>query len=427
MQTNSPHPDAGSNDDSRRAPGPSTLAVHAGEDRQKCAHAITDPLFLASTYTFADTQSVIDFIEQKQPREEYGRYGNPTEKVVERKLAALEGGETALLYSSGMAAFVGLLMAKLQAGDEVLFFDECYHRSREFCSKYLARFGVVTHQVKACDYDALEAAITPKTRLLVSESPTNPHLSVVDLARFASIGKRRGIETMIDATLATPYNLQPLRSGIDYVLHSATKYLAGHNDLLAGVLVGSAEKMEDVRKLRGVMGAINSPHNIHLLQRGLKTFELRMQRHNENGLAVAQFLANHPRIERVYYPGLSSHPYYELACQTMRGFGGLVTFLVRDADWRQTADVVDAVKIPRIGPSLGGVESLIEQPLVMSYYETPPADRKRYGIADNMIRLACGIENAADLIADLAQALDQASGIRLQVSGPKRQTVNVEQ
>ena len=409
MENNSPHPQGGSSDNS--SPGPSTVAVHAGEERQKHGNSITEPIFVASTYTFADTQSVIDFIEQKQPREEYGRYGNPTEKVVERKLAALEGGEAALLYSSGMAAFVGLLMARVQAGDEVLFFDECYHRSREFCSKYLARFGVVTHQVKACDYDALEAAITPKTRLLVSESPTNPHLSIVDMERFAAIGKSRGIETMIDATLATPYNLQPLRAGIDYVLHSATKYLGGHNDLLAGVLVGSTAKLEDVRKLRGVMGAINAPHNIHLLLRGLKTFELRLQRHNENGLAVAQFLANHPRVERVYYPGLSCHPYYELAKQTMRGFGGLITFLVKDADWRETADVVDAVKIPRIGPSLGGVESLIEQPLVMSYYETPPADRKRYGIPDNMIRLACGIENAADLTADLEQALAKAASV----------------
>jgi cystathionine gamma-synthase len=400
MQNNSPRPDDRSKDQPRPAPGPSTLAVHAGEDRQKYANSITDPIFLASTYTFADTQSVIDFIEQKLPREEYGRYGNPTEKVVERKLAALEGGESALLFASGMAAFVGLLMAKLQAGDEVLFFDECYHRSREFCSKHLARFGVVTHQVKACDYDALEAAITPKTRLLVSESPTNPHLSVVDMQRFAALGKRHGIETLIDATLATPYNLQPLRAGIDYVLHSATKYLGGHNDLLAGVLVGSTAKLEDVRKLRGVMGAINSPHNLYLLQRGLKTFELRMQRHNENGLAVAEFLANHPRVERVYYPGLAAHPYHELARQTMRGFGGLITFLVKDADWRETADVVDAVKIPRIGPSLGGVESLIER---RARYEGDAAV-----VGPTLCRASIGLEHVDDLWADLDTALRAA-------------------
>ncbi|HJT31039.1 MAG TPA: aminotransferase class I/II-fold pyridoxal phosphate-dependent enzyme [Pirellulales bacterium] len=385
----------------------STVAIHAGEDRQKPANAISDPIFCSSTYTFADTQAVIDFIEQKQPREEYGRYGNPSEKVVERKLAAMEGGEAALLFSTGMAAIVGLLMAKLSAGDEVVFFDECYHRSREFCAKHLSRFGVVTRQVRACDYDAMQAAITPKTRLLISESPTNPHLSVVDLERFAAIGRRSGIETLIDATLATPYNARPLASGIDYVLHSATKYLGGHNDLLAGVLIGAEQKIEPVRKLRGIMGAINSPHNIHLLLRGLKTFELRMERHNANGLAVARYLAEHPKIEKVYYPGLETHPHYEVARRTMRGFGGLVTFLVRDADWRRTANVVDAVRIPRIGPSLGGVESLIEQPLVMSYYEYSAEDRQRFGIPDNMIRLACGIENPEDLMADLAQALEK--------------------
>lgn len=389
----------------KRRLGESTLAVHAGEAHQKVADSITDPIVCASTFTFANTQAIIDYIEEKQPREEYGRYGNPGEKVVERKLAELEGGEEALLFASGMAAIVGLLMTKLNAGDEVVFFDECYHRSREFCSKHLARYGVVTRQVKACDYDAMEAAINDRTKLLVSESPTNPHLSIVDLERFAAIGKRRGVETLIDATLATPYNVRPLEYGVDYVLHSATKYLAGHNDLLAGVIIGSKEQMEPVRNLRGIMGAISSAHNIYLLERGLKTFGLRMQQQNANGQAVAEFLASHPRIERVYYPGIESHTYHEVAKRTMRGFGGLVTFLVKDADWRATANIVDAAMIPRIAPSLGGVESLIEQPLVMSYYECSPEDRRRFGIPDNMIRYSCGIEDAADLIADLEQAL----------------------
>jgi cystathionine gamma-synthase len=387
----------------------STLSVHGGELRTKPGDSITDPIFCASTYTFRNTQAVIDYIEQQQPREEYGRYGNPGERVAERKLAALEGGEAAVLFSSGMAAIVGLLMAKLNAGDEVIFFDECYHRSREFCAKHLSRFGVKTVQVRACDYDAMEAAITPRTRLLISESPTNPHLSIVDLDRFAQIGIDHGVETLIDATLATPYNLRPIEYGVDYVLHSVTKYLAGHNDLLAGVVVGSAEKLEPVRNLRGIMGAVNSPQNCYLLTRGLKTFELRMQRHNENGQRVAEFLEAHPRIEKVYYPGLESHAYHDIARRQMRGFGGLVTFLVRDADWRATANIVDAVRIPRIAPSLGGVESLIEQPLVMSYYQCTPEERRRYGIPDNMIRLSCGIENPEDLIADLAQALDSTA------------------
>ena len=392
-----------------QAPQFSTLSVHAGELRQKLGDSITDPIFCASTYTFADTQSVIDYIEDEQPREEYGRYGNPGERVAERKLAALEGGETAVLFSSGMAAIVGLLMAKLNAGDEVIFFDECYHRSREFCSKHLSRFSVKTVQVRACDYDAMEAAITPKTRLLISESPTNPHLSIVDLDRFAQIGVDHGLETFIDATLATPYNLRPIEYGVDYVLHSVTKYLAGHNDLLAGVVIGSAKKMEPVRNLRGIMGAVNSPQNCYLLERGLKTFALRMQQHNENGQRVAEFLETHPRIEKVYYPGLASHTYHDVARRQMRGFGGLVTFLIKGADWRATADIVDAVRIPRIAPSLGGVESLIEQPLVMSYYQCTAEDRRAYGIADNMIRLSCGVENADDLIADLAQALDSTA------------------
>ena len=383
-----------------------TLSVHAGEARQKLADAITDPIVCASTYTFSSTQAVIDFIEQNQQREEYGRYGNPNERVVERKLAALEGGEEALVYATGMAAIVGLLMAKLNAGDEIVFFDQCYHRSREFCFKHLSRFGVVTHQVATGDFEAMERAITSKTRMLVSESPTNPQLSVIDLERFVDLARRHQVETLIDATLATPYNLQPLAFGVDYVLHSATKYLAGHNDLLAGVIVGSREKMESVRHLRGIMGGINSPHNLYLLERGLKTFALRMQQHNRNGQAIAEFLTGHPRVEKVFYPGLATHPTHAIAARTMRGYGGLVTFLLKDADWRATAKVIDSVRIPRIGPSLGGVESLIEQPMVMSYFSYAPEERVRFGIPDNMIRLACGIEDTNDLIDDLKQGLE---------------------
>ena len=385
--------------------GPSTSAVHAGEARQKPGFSITDPIFAASTYTFPDTQSIIDFIEEKQPREEYGRYGNPSERVVEDKLAAIEGGEAAVLFASGMGSLVGLLMAHLNAGEEIVFFDECYHRSREFCRKHLTRFGVSFREVPTCDYAAMEAAITPRTKFIVSESPTNPHLSVVDIERFADIGRRHGVLTLIDATLCTPYNLKPLEAGVDFVLHSATKYLGGHNDLLAGVVIGSKERMEPVRHLRGIMGGVNSPHNAYLLERGLKTFALRMERHNANGLAIARFLEKHPRVERVLYPGLESHPFHDIAVRTMRGYGGLVTFFIKDADWRQTAAVIDAVKIPRIGPSLGGVESLIEQPMVMSYWNYSPADRATFRITDNMVRLACGIEDAADLIADLAHAL----------------------
>ncbi|NNE01220.1 MAG: aminotransferase class I/II-fold pyridoxal phosphate-dependent enzyme [Pirellulaceae bacterium] len=385
--------------------GLSTHCVHAGERRQKSEGSITAPIFTASTYTFESTETLLRFVQGKEQREEYGRYGTPNEKSVEGKLAALEGADEAILYSSGMAAIVGLLMSKLNSGDEIIFFDQCYHRSREFCAKHLARFGVVTHQVKTGDFAAMEAAINENTKMLVSESPTNPHLTVVDLEKFAAVGKANEVETLIDATLATPYNIKPLDYGVDYVLHSATKYLGGHNDLLAGVICGRKEQLESVRSLRGILGSVNSSHNLYLLERGLKTFELRMQRHNENGMRIAQFLEDHPRVDCVYYPGLASHPSHAIATSQMRGFGGLVTFTVKDADWQETSRVVDAARIPRIAPSLGGVESLIEQPLVMSYYHCTPEERQRFGIDDNMIRMSCGIENVDDLIADLKQAL----------------------
>ena len=400
-----PRQDSPSQPKVKRA-GLSTTSVHAGEARRKPNDAITDSICCSSTFTFESTQSIIDYIQQKQDREEYGRYGNPNEKVVERKLAALDSAEDAIIYSSGMAAIVGLLIAKLSAGDEIVIFDQCYHRSREFCAKHLSRFGIVTHQVETGNYAAMDAAINARTKLLISESPTNPHLSVIDLEQFVDLGKTHQVETLIDATLATPYNIRPIEFGVDYVWHSATKYMGGHNDLLAGVICGSKEKLECVRKMRGILGGINSPHNMYLLERGLKTFALRMERHNENGQRVAEFLEAHPRIERVYYPGLKSHPSHEVAKRTMKGFGGLITFLVRDADWKQTADIIDACTIPKIAPSLGGVESLIEQPYVMSYFDYSPEDRKRFGISDNMIRMACGIEDSADLIADLKQALE---------------------
>lgn len=401
-----PEPDSDSTNHLRvHEYGFSTVAVHAGEHRQKAVNSLTDPIVCTSTYSFKDTQSVIDYIEEDQTRGEYGRYGNPNEQVVERKLAHLDGAEEAILYSSGMSALVGLLLAKLGQGDEVVFFDECYHRSREFCTKQLSRYGVVTRQVPTGDFEAMRNAINSNTKLLISELPTNPHLSIFDVEKFALLGKQKGVETLIDATLATPYNIRPLEFGVDYVLHSATKYLGGHNDLLAGVVVGSKEQLAEARQLRGVVGAINSAHNCYLLERGLKTFELRMQRHNENGDAVAHFLNRHPRVEQVYYPGLKSHPNHHIAKSTMNGFGGLVTFTIKDANWRETADVVDRSQLARIAPSLGGVESLIEQPLVMSYYKCTPEERQRFGIPDNMIRLACGIENSQDLINDLEQAL----------------------
>jgi cystathionine gamma-synthase len=260
--------------------------------------------------------------------------------------------------------------------------------------------------VPAGDYEALEDAIRPTTRVLLSESPTNPYNRVLNLERFAAIGRRHRVKTVIDATFATPYNVRPLEWGVDLVMHSATKYLGGHNDLLAGAVLGSREIVDAVRSLQGITGAIIDPFAAYLLIRGLKTFALRMERQNSNAQALAEFLEADPRITAVHYPGLATHREHDVAKRQMRGFGGVVSFEVR-GDLDAASRVVDACTIPHLAVSLGGVESLIEQPAIMSFYELTTEERLEVGIKDNLIRYSVGIEDADDLIADLAQALDR--------------------
>lgn len=391
-----------------RALGPSTIAVHGGEPRPKPAHALTTPIVQTATYTFADTRELCDHFEgRRSERVEYGRYGNPTQRVAEQKLAALEGAEDCLLFSSGMAAITTTLFAMLSRGGHVVVTDDSYRRTRQFLLQVLSRFGIETSVVPAGDYEALEDAIRPTTRILLSESPTNPYNYVLDLERFAAIGRRHRVKTIIDATFATPYNVRPLGYGVDVVIHSATKYLGGHNDLLAGAVLGSRNIVDGIRALQAVTGAVPDPFAAYLLLRGLKTFALRIARQNENAQALAEFLASHPKVAAVHYPGLKTHPHHEVARRQMRGFGGVVSFEVA-GDLATASRVVDACRIPCIAPSLGGVESLIEQPALMSFYELTTEERLQLGIKDNLIRYAVGIEDAEDLIADLGQALAQA-------------------
>lgn len=383
-----------------------TTAVHGGEDRQKLGDGIVDAIVPASTFTFPNTAAILDFLHEHPERDEYVRYSHYNQRVVEKKLAALDGGEDALVFTSGMSAITALLLSKLSCGDEVIVFDECYHRTRQFCVERLGKLGIVTHRVAMGDYDALKAAFSAKTRLIFSESPTNPHLSVVDLGRVKRLVEESAlpIEIAIDTTIATPINYRPLLHGADYVIHSATKYMGGHNDLLAGVLVGAQNKLEDIRALRGLLGTIPAAQTCYQLQRGLKTLALRVAQQNRTGLKVAEFLEEHPKVKKVYYPGLPSHSYHDLAKELFSGYGGLVTFII-DGTPEQTSAVIDKVQLARIGPSLGGVETLIEQPYIMSYYRLTKEQRQAVGIDDSMIRLAVGIEDTDDLIADLRQAL----------------------
>lgn len=392
-------------------PGSSTLSVHGGARRFNSYHAITEPIIQTATYTFKDTADLRNFMDARMwgladGRTEYGRYGNPTVESVEERLAVLEGAERAILFSSGMAAITTVLLAILSNGSHVVMTDDCYRRTRQFCLTFLKRLGIKCTVTPMGDYEALEAAITPQTRLLISESPTNPYLRCLDLNQFAEIGRRNRVKTLVDATFATPLNIRPLEWGVDLVVHSATKYLGGHNDLLAGVVAGEAGLIASLRQSLGVMGAIADPHSAALLMRGLKTLGLRISRQNENGKAVSEFLQNHPKVERVWYPGLKSHPDYAVAAQQMRGFGGVVSFTIK-GDLELTSRFVDSVRIPIIAASLGGVESLIEQPAIMSYYELSSEERLKVGISDNLVRLALGIEDTQDLIADLDQALNK--------------------
>jgi cystathionine gamma-synthase len=391
--------------------GDSTCAVHAGAQREKPYHALIEPLVQTATYTFRNSEEVIAYQEAHTrglptDRLEYGRYGNPTVAACEARLAALEGAEAAVQFASGMAAVTTTLLALLPAGSHLVMTDDCYRRTRQFCLEFLPRFGIQTSVVPMGDYEALEAAIRPETRLLLSETPTNPYLRVLDVERFAEIARRHGLISVVDSTFATPINLRPLEWGVDLVIHSATKYLGGHNDLLAGFVAGKQEWVTPVREANNIIGATPDPHNAYLLLRGLKTLSLRVARHNENGQRVAEFLASHPQVEYVWYPGLPSHPDHAVARAQMKGFGGVVSFTVRGDLWR-TARFIDLLQIPYISPSLGGSESLVIQPALMSYYDVPPEQRRRLGIRDNLVRLSLGIEDAEDLIADLRQALDR--------------------
>ncbi len=395
--------------DKSPAQRPDTKAVHAGEAKHKPYGSLTTPIVQTSTYAFQDTADLVAHMRRKEQgleplRGEYGRYGNPTQEVVESKMAELEGGARALAFSSGMAAVTCTLLTFLSAGDHLILTSDCYRKTRQFALQFLSRLGISCTLVQPDDLGGLGAAITPQTRMILTEAPTNPFLRVVDIPRVAEIARQAGVLTVIDATFGTPYNLKPLSLGIDLVTHSATKYLGGHNDLLAGVVIGSADHIARIKESNDMVGAIPDPQTMYLLLRGLKTLGLRMQRHNDSAQRVAEYLERHPAVRQVWYPGLPSHPDYAVAQRLMQGFGGVISFELH-TDPEGTSQFIDALHIPYLGPSLGGVESIIEQPALMSHFTLNEEERAAIGIRGELVRYAVGIEDPEDLIADLAQAL----------------------
>ena len=386
-----------------------TAAVRAGELKRQPYASLTVPIAATATYTFEDERELARYHRGEVEREEYGRYGNPTVRAAEEKIAALDAAEDACLFASGMAAITTSLLAMLRAGQHVVLTRDCYRRTRQFVSTILARYGITATLVDPGDWDGLEAAIDPgKTRVVITESPTNPWLRVVDLERLAALKSRyRAVKFVIDSTFATPVNQRPLTYGVDLVVHAATKYLGGHNDLLAGSISGGAALVEAIREFRGVLGGVLDPHAAYLLVRGMKTLSLRVERQNATALGLARALEADPRVERVCYPGLESHPDHAVARAQMKGFGGVVSFVLK-ADGARTARFIDACKLALMAPSLGGVETLIEQPALMSYYELSPDERLKVGIPDALVRLSVGVEHPDDILGDLTQALDRA-------------------
>ena len=400
--------------------GPSTRSVHAGVHRPQAHHSIPTPIVETATYTFESSAEVAAHMSGEHPdaeREEYGRYGNPTTRALEGRLSALEdpsGGADALAFASGMGALTTAILALVKQGSHVILFRDGYRRTRQFVAKTLAAFGVEHTVVEPGDLAAVAAAIKPSTRLIVGESPTNPYLHVTDLRALADVARSSRVKTIVDATFATPLNVRPLSLGIDLVVHSATKYLAGHHDVLAGAVIGAPPLVSLVRELRGVLGSVIAPHAAFLVARGLKTLALRVERQNATGLAVARALQSHPRVARVHYPGLESHPTHAIARAQMLGYGGVVSFQVKadaagegeSSPLAVTSRVVDAFSLARIAPSLGGVDTLVEQPAIMSYYELSPAERRAAGIEDDLIRLSIGVEDERDVLADVMRALE---------------------
>jgi cystathionine gamma-synthase len=386
----------------------STESVHAGTPATRPHHALALSIEPTATYTFASTAELERYMRGEDPdpeREEYGRYGNPTVCELERRMAELEGAEDCVAFSSGMAAITTAVLSLVKAGDHIVLFRDGYRRTRQLVTQTLARFGVEHTIIPSGDLSALTAALRDNTRLVIGESPTNPHVFCCDLAELSHIVKARGrIRTLVDSTLATPVNCRPLEFGIDLVVHSATKSLAGHNDVLGGVVAGPGHLISLLRDARGVLGSVLDPHAAFLIARGLKTLGLRTERQNASALAIARALEAHPNVERVFYPLLESHPSHAAARAQMRGGGFMVSFIVKGG--RAAASrVIDAVKIPKIAASMGGVETLIEQPCIMSYSELSPEELAKIGINPALVRLSVGIEDTADLLQDLTGAL----------------------
>lgn len=369
---------------------------------------VVTPIFQSTTFEFPDTKSLIGFQKGKRKGYIYTRYGNPTIEAVEKRMAALDGAESSLAFSSGMGAISSLCFAFLKTGDEIVSSSPVYGGTASFFDRILSRLKIKTRYFPAEKIDRLERLITKKTKLVYLESPTNPNLRLVDLEEAARIAKKYRVLSVIDSTFATPVNQKPLDFGLDAVVHSATKYLGGHSDIMGGVVSGPRALIDRVAETRKYLGCVMDPGQAFLLERGLKTLEVRVERHNHNAMEIATFLENHRGVKRVVYPGLKSHPQHDIASGQMTGFGGMISFDLGSGS--RAIRFADSLKVVKNAVSLGGIESLVSIPVWTSHHGFSRKQLKRFGVSPGMVRLSVGLENCAVLIRDISRALRRATG-----------------
>jgi len=372
-----------------------TKAIHVGQEPEQLTGAVTVPLFQTSTYAQFEIGRHTGF--------EYARTQNPTRFAWEENLAAMEGGIDAFAFGSGLAA-VDAVMRLMSAGDHIIMAEDMYGGTYRLAEKVLSRFGLTFSYVDMQDMKNIESAIKPNTRMVYTETPTNPMMTITDLAAVAAVAKAHNIMMVVDNTFATPYLQRPIEHGADVVVHSATKYLGGHSDLVSGIVTTNNEEIaEKLGFLQNAAGAVPGPFDTWLLLRSAKTLAVRMDRHSSNGMQIARFCAQHPKIRATHYPGLPSHPQHEIAKRQMSDFGGMISIELGSLE--RAIEVTNKLKLFTLAESLGGVESLVCHPVSMTHGSIPKEQRERLGVTDGLIRLSCGIEDVEDLMADVEQAL----------------------
>ncbi len=379
-----------------------TLAVDLGEERFSLG-ALAEPIFQSSTFAFKNSAELKRYLKGEKGLYFYTRYANPTIEFAEKKMAVLEGGQSALATSSGMSAITTALLTLVSSGQEIISTSPLYGGTYHLFQDLFPRLGIKVHFVDAESIEKAEDYVNYKTKVLFIETPTNPNLKIVNIKEGVKIAKKFGLTFVADNTFATPLNQKPLEMGVDVVVHSATKYLAGHSDLIAGVIIGKKDFITRTITVMKLLGGCLDPLGAFLFLRGLKTLSVRVEKQNQNALKIAQYFSKHPRVRKVYYPGLKNHSQYNLAKSQMKGFGGMVTFELKDLN--SAIKLLDNLKVFKNAVSLGGVESLASIPVLSSHYGLDETMLKKSGVTKGMLRLSCGIEDTEDLIYDLDQAL----------------------